>query len=607
MKKIIRISLWASFLSVAVLVGCKKEDVAPKKTVPVVSTTAISAIGNTEATGGGNVIDDGNDDVTARGIVWGTSTAPTTSLSTKTSNGNGTGAFTSSLTSLTPGTQYFVRAYATNGEGTSYGNEVTFTTGEEAPAVTTTAASSLTASSVTLGGNVTSVGTSSVSARGVVYSTSQNPTIDLTTKTSNGTGAGAFTANLTGLSEGTLYYVRAYATSTVGTSYGDQVSFTTKTIQDLALALDGVNDHVVVPHSSALNLGNNFTIEAWVYLEADGPAFQAIVHKWSTNQYTLEINNNKLNFVLKTGANFNVLASPEDFPRGHWVHIAGVRDGSAMRIYEGGLLKNSMAVSGSTSTASGGNMVIGRRSDYVADHVKGKVDEVRFWNVTRSQSQLDANKNASISAGSSGLVAYYPMKTEAQANSTNSGLTTVVDATSNNNNGTLTSSSLSGSTSNWTANLSYPATFSIGQDFAGGIIVYIDGSGRHGVVAAKTNIPIDRWGCPGTVTRATSSSIGGGKSNTQYIIADCNSVFTAAYACSDLISNGLSDWHLPSRDEFSQLVANPTGLGLALNSDNYGFWTSTQSDGTYAYSYYLGRFIGTHKSTDFYVRPVRYF
>ena len=98
-------------------------------TLPTVTTTSpITSIARTTATGGGNVTADGGALVTARGVVWSTSINPTTALSTKTSNGTGTGSFSSSITSLTCNTLYHVRAYATNAVGTSYGSDVTFTT-----------------------------------------------------------------------------------------------------------------------------------------------------------------------------------------------------------------------------------------------------------------------------------------------------------------------------------------------------------------------------------------------------------------------------------------------------------------------------------------------
>jgi sugar lactone lactonase YvrE len=94
------------------------------------------------------------------------------------------------------------------------------------PSLTTTEASAITAITATLGGNVTSDGYASVAARGVCWSTSPNPTI-ADAKTTNGTGTGIFESAITGLSPVTAYYVRAYATNSVGTVYGNEFSFTT--------------------------------------------------------------------------------------------------------------------------------------------------------------------------------------------------------------------------------------------------------------------------------------------------------------------------------------------------------------------------------------------
>lgn len=77
------------------------------------------------------------------------------------------------------------------------------------------------------GGNISSNGGAAVTARGVCWSTSPNPTVDLTTKTIDGTGSGSFTSNINGLSPGTLYHVRAYATNSAGTGYGADSTFTT--------------------------------------------------------------------------------------------------------------------------------------------------------------------------------------------------------------------------------------------------------------------------------------------------------------------------------------------------------------------------------------------
>jgi uncharacterized protein (TIGR02145 family) len=95
------------------------------------------------------------------------------------------------------------------------------------PFITTTAASAITQTTATSGGNVTSDGGAAVTARGVCWNTTTGPTIASTTKTSDGTETGAFTSSITGLTASTTYYVRAYATNSIGTAYGAEVSFTT--------------------------------------------------------------------------------------------------------------------------------------------------------------------------------------------------------------------------------------------------------------------------------------------------------------------------------------------------------------------------------------------
>ncbi|MBN2665560.1 MAG: fibrobacter succinogenes major paralogous domain-containing protein [Bacteroidales bacterium] len=203
------------------LTSCKKDPVPP-----VVTTESIAGITQTTATSGGNVTDDGGAEVTARGVCWNTSENPTVSNS-KTSDGAGMGTFTSSLAQLTPGTKYYVRAYATNEAGTGYGNQQSFNTGEVLLATVTTAdITSPTQTSAVSGGNVTSDGGGTITARGVCWSTNQNPTV-ADSKTTDGSGTGSFTSNLTGLTAGTAYYVRAYATNSAGTAYGSQEDFTT--------------------------------------------------------------------------------------------------------------------------------------------------------------------------------------------------------------------------------------------------------------------------------------------------------------------------------------------------------------------------------------------
>ncbi|MCR4826373.1 MAG: hypothetical protein K5882_05405 [Bacteroidales bacterium] len=194
---------------------------------PTITTKSVTNITGNSATCGGNVVSAGGSVVTARGVCWSTSQNPTVSNS-HTSNGGGTGSFTSNMSGLFAGTTYYVRAYATNSVGTAYGEQRSFMT-NSTPTITTDSVTNVTGNSATCGGNVISSGGSVVNARGVCWSTSQNPTVG-NSHTSNGNGTGNFTSNLIGLSAGTTYYVRAYATNDMGTAYGEQKSFTTNSI-----------------------------------------------------------------------------------------------------------------------------------------------------------------------------------------------------------------------------------------------------------------------------------------------------------------------------------------------------------------------------------------
>jgi len=190
--------------------------------LPTVSAVKITNTGGTLSMAA-NVDADGGAEVTARGVCWSTSPHPTTS-SGHTASGSGIGAFSVTPT-LAPGATYYVRAYAINSVGTTYGAEITFVMPNR-PTVTTAAATDITASTATTGGNVTADGGATVTDRGVCWSTSPNPTI-ADSYTSDGTGTGVFSSSLDNLTGGTTYHVRAYATNNVGTAYGEDVSFTT--------------------------------------------------------------------------------------------------------------------------------------------------------------------------------------------------------------------------------------------------------------------------------------------------------------------------------------------------------------------------------------------
>jgi hypothetical protein len=190
-----------------------------------ISTSSISDITGFMATSGGIITNDGGSVITSRGICWDVNQNPDLN-DTFTSDGTGTGSFTSTLNNLIPNTTYYLRAYATNSGGTIYGNQQTFTSGANIPTVTTGASSNVSYNSASISGNVTNDGGAGVTQRGICYSTFTNPTISDSIVTSGG-GIGNFTANLTGLNGNTTFYVRAFAMNSSGTAYGNELNFTT--------------------------------------------------------------------------------------------------------------------------------------------------------------------------------------------------------------------------------------------------------------------------------------------------------------------------------------------------------------------------------------------
>jgi uncharacterized protein (TIGR02145 family) len=196
----------------------------------VISTTIASGITPFVAASGGVIGGEGGISIIARGIVWSTSADPTIELETRTEDGSGSGSFTSSITGLNWETEYHVRSYATNSAGTTYGDDMTFTT--EPIVITTEPVTEIASNSGTSGGTIDGNGGTSILARGLVWSKSPDPTIDIAYKTEDGTGTGNFTGLMTTLVPNTTYYLRAYVSNSATTTYGSQISFITEELAD---------------------------------------------------------------------------------------------------------------------------------------------------------------------------------------------------------------------------------------------------------------------------------------------------------------------------------------------------------------------------------------
>ncbi len=227
MKNKIQIILGV-FIFIFVALSCEKDEYPTPSSATVV-TTGITSITGSSAISGGKVTSDGGHKVSTQGICWDTIMDPTIgkafSLDTL-----GLGEFTNTLSGLKGGTTYYVRAFATNNGGISYGQNESFTT-NVVPFLTTNTVTEIAGTTATSGGVVTQSFGAQIVATGVCWGLTENPSL-LDSKTVDGSGDAPFTSQITDLLPNSTYHVRSYATTSDGdTGYGDDVMFDTE-IQD---------------------------------------------------------------------------------------------------------------------------------------------------------------------------------------------------------------------------------------------------------------------------------------------------------------------------------------------------------------------------------------
>jgi len=348
--------------------------------------------------------------------------------------------------------------------------------------VNTVVVSSITGTSAISGGAIVSNGNTEIIRRGICYSTKVNPTLSDSVAIYGG-NSDNYTITMTGLSGNTTYYVRAFVTNSVGTSYGsNEEVFTTL----VALASIQTSTITSITSTTALCKG---TITG----------------------------NGGSNVVISRGFCYDTLPGPT--------------------------LQNSYVQTSITT-------------DTFSLYING----------------LDTNR------------VYY------------------VRSFITNSAGTAYGNEVSFSTSK--------QLIALGQHYQGGIIFYIDATGKHGLVVSigdqSTN---SAWGCTGTyITGATDSVIGTGVTNTANIISGCATAGIAADFCVNLKLAGYTDWVLPSKYELALIKNNLHSNGLGGFS-NYSYWSSTQYDINNSWSYNFGTNTQniSNKNSPYSVRAIRAF
>jgi uncharacterized protein (TIGR02145 family) len=327
------------FLPVAVVLhSCKKEVVPTLKTEPVTNITG------TSATSGGMITDEGSGNIVERGVCWSKGFTPTIA-DNRTIEGGGAGIFVSIMTNLDVATEYNVRAYATNVAGTGYGIARGFTTMGKAPDDSTLAAANITAASATLRGaiNANYLSTTVTFEYGTTTSYGQTVTASPSLVISNSNTD--VTADIGALTGGTTYHYRVKALNSLGTTYGEDMSFMT-----LLADIDG-NVYKVVTIGTQVWMAENlkatkFNDSSDIRLAADNTAwYQALSPGYCW------FNNDKDTFGNIYGALYNWFAISTSFngnknicPTG-W-HVPTEAEWKAMENY---LIANNYNYDGTTT------------------------------------------------------------------------------------------------------------------------------------------------------------------------------------------------------------------------------------------------------------------
>ncbi len=261
--------------------------------LPILTTNTISNITAISAVGGGSITDDGGFAVTSRGICWSISPNPTTEDS-KTIDGPGLGDFTNNLTSLDVNTNYYVRAYATNSAGESYGVVKSFKTLDGIPEFTTDSIRSVTATSATLYGNIIDNGGLEILEKGFCWNTSTNPTLENNFQIVAGNSLGSYNSSITNFTVYTTYYVKTFVKNIYGTFYGNQQYFTTgyAPISDFSANKTDVSVNELISFTD--QSANNPTSWAWDFGDGNISTQQNPSHSYTTSglyNVTLTANN----------------------------------------------------------------------------------------------------------------------------------------------------------------------------------------------------------------------------------------------------------------------------------------------------------------------------
>jgi len=362
---------------------------------PMVSTSGASDVSFTTVTLNGSVNPNGY--ATSVKFQYGTSSTLETYTETSPVSAGAGSSFSpvsQALSGLNEAVTYYFRVAATNEKGTSTGAIKSVTTlRSPRPILTLNEATNIGGGTATLSGTVSPNGTNT----SYKFQYATNPSFVGAVDAGNGTVSSSYSIN----------------------SAGNAIQL-------------GGSKFVSIPDNGTLDLGDHFTLEAWIYQNAAG--YNTILDK-GDYRYLFDIDYNKIGFY-SSGTGTGWAHSDEVIPVGEWVHVAVTYDkaNSEIKFYKNGALINTVSGTLNSMTPDNGDINIGRQqpSSCGCNIMNGSIDEVRIWNVARTETEISENYTNGLSGTETGLKAYW------QFNETSG--TTVSDLSGNGNTGTTQNS-----------------------------------------------------------------------------------------------------------------------------------------------------------------------
>ena len=580
--------------------------------LPAITTLPYSGLSYTSVISGGSIQSNIlNLAITSKGLCWNTSPNPTVANNILTVGNNSSADYNLTINNLQPNTTYYMKAYYQSGTDYIYGNEISFTTRSRTLATLRTLdISMINPTSANLGGNILDDGGSNIIAKGICWGIAPNPGLNDSVILGSGAGNNFF-VTVSGLSPVTRYYVRSFATNSSGTGFGNEVTFKPSEVPVLNGSLPIVGTKPIVV------LGANYVGGGYVSSSGSGTLLSRGIC-FSTTNSNPTLSDSVITFANGLGDFDIALANISGcganiYYRAFATNTYGTSYGNVLNINTGWPLVSPVTI----QSLNYPNVSLSANvSSDCGITQKGFVWSIKPNPVVNGTDQFMGR----FTQAGSGVGNYSSVMPQMVPN-----VTYHVRAYAQNSIGIIY-----GKDTTITIN-SYSNGHFIGEQFAGGIVFYIDGSGQHGLVAADINTgPAwspgwesfeavfggDRtiWGCSGSLMN-TQSSIGSGAQNTANIVAGCYAEPTAAKFCDQFVHNGFGDWYLPSKDELSLLFNNLhiNGLGQ-FRTDPWGgfrFWSSTDYDNNNAWAIEMsngGLFPGL-KSSNYYMftRAIRSF